>query len=89
MNFKNEQLEEIALQFLKNAYTKPNFSNRDFMNIVIIFQTAIMDKMFDNQNYDKMNIEDRETMAENCGKDLRKLIYSYTNLDTHEIENFL
>jgi len=28
-------------------------------------------------------------MATQCGKDLRKLIHTFTGLDTHKIENFL
>ena len=59
------------------------------MNCLIIFQTALMDKMYDNQEYDKMSIEDRSNMATKCGLDLRKLIHIYTGLDTHQIENFL
>ena len=59
------------------------------MNCLIIFQTALMDKMYDNQEYDKMSIVDRSNMATQCGLDLRKLIHTYTGLDTHQIENFL
>jgi hypothetical protein len=68
---------------------KPNYSNRDFMNCVIIFQNALMDKMYDNQDYDKMSLEDRMNMTIKCGEDLRKLIFTYTNLDTHIVEEFL
>jgi hypothetical protein len=68
---------------------KPNYSNRDFMNCVIIFQNALMDKMYDNQDYDKMSLEDRMNMSIKCGQDLRKLIFTYTNLDTHIVEEFL
>jgi hypothetical protein len=68
---------------------KPNYSNRDFMNCVIIFQNALMDKMYDNQDYDKMSLEDRINMTFKCGEDLRKLIFTYTNLDTHKVEEFL
>lgn len=68
---------------------KPNYSNRDFMNCVIIFQNALMDKMYDNQDYDKMSLEDRINMSVKCGEDLRKLIFTYTNLDTHKVEEFL
>ena len=68
---------------------KPNYSNRDFMNCVIIFQNALMDKMYDNQDYDKMSLEDRMNMTIKCGEDLRKLIFTYTNLDTHLVEEFL
>jgi hypothetical protein len=48
-----------------------------------------MDKMYDNQDYDKMSLEDRINMTFKCGEDLRKLIFTYTNLDTHKVEEFL
>ena len=92
--YKNE-LEEIANDLLtqnaeaKGNENKPNYTNRQFMNAVIIFQTALMDKMYDNQDYDDMDIENRLKMAESCGLDLRKLIHTYTGLDTHKIEDFL
>jgi len=95
MRAYKQELEIIANDILnQNAYAKgdenkPNYTNREFMNAVIIFQTALMDKMYDNQNYDKMNVDDRLKMAEKCGLDLRKLIHTYTNLDTHKIEQFL
>ena len=82
-------LEYIANDYLDQNGKKPNFTNRDFMNTIIIFQTALMDKLFDNQNYDKMDIENRMKMAEACGTDLRKFIHTYTNLDTHNINEFL
>ena len=92
--YKNE-LEEIANDLLtqnaeaKGNENKPNYTNRQFMNAVIIFQTALMDKMYDNQDYDEMDIENRFKMAESCGLDLRKLIHTYTGLDTHKFEDFL
>jgi hypothetical protein len=84
-----EELEEIANSLLDQMGQKPNYTNRDFMNAVIIFQTALMDKLYDNQDYDKMDLENREKMAVKCGEDLRKLIHTYTNLDTHKLEDFL
>jgi len=48
-----------------------------------------MDKMYDNQDYDKMNLKERSNMATQCGLDLRKLIHTYTGLDTHNFEDFL
>jgi hypothetical protein len=52
------------------------------MNTLLIFQTALMDKMFDNQDYDNMDMESRRKMTIKCGKDLKKLIHTYTGLDT-------
>lgn len=95
MRAYKKELEFIANDILeqnanaKGNENKPNYSNRDFMNATIIFQTALMDKMFDNQDYDGMNIEDRMNMAESCGNELRKLIHTYTGLDTHDVYKFL
>ena len=91
-SYKNE-LEAIANDLLtqnaeaKGNENKPNYSNRDFMNAVIIFQTALMDKMYDNQN--GMSLDERMEMAERCGLDLRKLIQTYTGLDMHKFEEFI
>ena len=91
-SYKNE-LEAIANDLLtqnaeaKGNENKPNYSNRDFMNAVIIFQTALMDKMYDNQN--GMSLDERIEMAERCGLDLRNLIHTYTGLDLHKFEEFI
>lgn len=95
MRNHKEELEQIATDILtqnaeaKGNENKPNYSNRDFMNATIIFQTALMDKLWDNQNYDNMSMEDRLKMAESCGLALRDLIHTYTGLDTHKVENFI
>ena len=91
-SYKNE-LEAIANDLLtqnaeaKGNENKPNYSNRDFMNAVIIFQTALMDKMYDNQK--GMSLDERMEMAERCGLDLRNLIHTYTGLDLHKFEEFI
>lgn len=93
MRSYKKELEIIASDLLNQSanakVNKPNYSNRDFMNAVIIFQTALMDKMYDCQNYDGMALDDRMKMAESCGLALRRLIHTYTGLDTHKIEEFL
>lgn len=94
MRIYNKELEIIASDILSQQVSdtgaeKPNYSNRDFMNTIFIFQTALMDKLYDNQNYDNMDMGERIKMATRCGEDLRKFIHTYTGLDTHEINNFL
>ena len=93
---KHEKLlEVIASDYLeqnanaKGSENKPNYTNRDFINCVIIFQNAIMDKMYDLQESEQMSIEDRVNMAGKCGEELRKLIHTFTGLDTHDIEKFV
>jgi hypothetical protein len=95
MQFFKEELEIIANQLLtqnaiaKEDENKPNYTNREFMNALIIFQTALMDKLWDNQEFDKMPMQQRMEMAVKCGEDLRKLIHTYTGLDTHKYQDFL
>jgi hypothetical protein len=95
MRSYKKELEEIADDLLnqsadaKGNENKPNYSKRDFMNAIIIFQTALMDKMYDLQEHEGMSIDDRVKMAESCGFALRNLIHTYTGLDTHKIEEFL
>ena len=86
------ELEVIATDILIQASggaCKPNYSNRDFMNALIIFQTALMDKMYDNQTFDNMPMKERGEMAQSCGEELRKMVFTYTGLDTHKAEIFL
>jgi len=89
MRAHKKKLEIIANDFLNQTGLKPNNSNREFMNTLIIFQVALMDKMYDNQDYDKMDLDNRIKMCVNCGEELRKLIHTYTGLDTHNFNDFL
>lgn len=89
------ELEFIANDILNQSANakfneaKPEYSNRDFINTLIIFQTALMDKMFDLQQKENIDLQDRLNMATKCGNELRNLIKTYTGLDTHKIEEFL
>ena len=94
-NNHSKDLALLANSFLEQAINaklgenKPNYTNRDFMNALIIFQNALMDKMFDNQNYLDMDLIDREQMAINCGNELRDFVLKYTGLNTSNIDEFL
>lgn len=82
MNPYEPILKEIATGMLEKAEMKPNYSDEAMLNSTIIFQSVFIDKIFDNQNYDNMELEDRLKMAKSAGEDLRKLIHTYTGLDT-------
>lgn len=77
MNPYEPILKEIADGFLETAEQKPNFLNDAFLDCVFIFQTALLDKLFEHNASPEI--------AENCGNDLRKLIIKYTGLDPHEL----
>ena len=85
MNQYEPILQELATGLLEVAEIKQNFSNNAMLDATLIFQSVFMDKIFDNQNYDDMCFDDRCNMVTKAGEDLRKLIHTYTNLDTKKL----
>jgi hypothetical protein len=61
-----------------------DFSNKSFRAIVKIFATAMMDKEWDLQEAEGIEMIDRETMAEECGREIRRLVKTFTNIDTQD-----
>jgi hypothetical protein len=87
MNPYEPIFSEIANGLLEVAEIKPNYSDNAMLDVTLIFQSVFMDKLFENQNFDKMSMEDRLKMAQRAGEDLRSLIHTYTGLDTHKLVN--
>ena len=82
---------EPALQWVydvsvDNYGHKPEHTDRGFANILFIFIQAMMDKMWDMQELDGMDIESREIMAESLGNELRKLVKTYTGIDSKNMD---
>lgn len=75
-------LKEIAVGMLETAEIKPNFSNDALLDATLIFQTVLMDKIFDCQDYDSMPMSNRQEMATRAGENLRRFIHTFTGLDT-------
>lgn len=46
---------------------KPNYNNMAFLNIIVLFQSAMMDKMWDLMEEERMEQDDREKMSEKAG----------------------
>jgi hypothetical protein len=79
--------EEIANALLEVAEMKSNYTDMAMLNVTLIFQSVLMDKLYDNQNFDQMPINERLKMADQCGKDLRRFIHTYTGLDIVNLAN--
>lgn len=80
-------LKEIASGMLETAEIKPNFSNDALLDATLIFQTVLFDKVHDLQVDEGLKLKYGLEMAESLGNELRKLIHTYTGLDTHELVN--
>ena len=64
---------------------KPNYPQEAVGDSIVIFQSVIMDKLYDLQELEGMSQEQREKMATKCGEDLRKFVNTYTGIDTHKL----
>ena len=78
-------LKEVAKGMLEVAEIKPNFSNDAFIDATLIFQTVLMDKLYDS--YIDYPLELQENRAQLAGKELRNFILKFTSLDTIELVN--
>jgi hypothetical protein len=85
MNAYEPIFKEIATGLLETIDKKPNFSNDCFIDIVLIFQTALFDKIYNLQQKENMEFGTSIDMAENCGKELRKFIKTFSDLDTFDL----
>lgn len=79
------EIEETLLEFEAFTGKKPEFTIVGFRAATKIFMSVLMDKMWELQADEKINIKDREKMAEKAGQDVRRLIKTYTGIDTHEL----
>ena len=79
------EIEKTLWEFEFNSGTQPNYSLEGFKASLKIFSSVLMDKMWDLQESEDMSIENRKAMALTFGNDLRKLIKTFTNIDTVEL----
>lgn len=77
------EIENVLWSFEANNPGIPcGFSREDFRASLKIFMTIIMEKMFAMQASDNMPQEQREEMALKCGEELKKLVHTFTGIDT-------
>lgn len=80
-----EEIEDLLWEWEVNAGIKPNYTTDGFRASTKIFMSAILDKMWDVQEFDKMPMHDREVMAEQAGNVLRQFVKTYTGIDTFDL----
>lgn len=80
----NPILIEIENTLWESNGMKPEFPDESLRAATKIFMEVILDKTFDLQNNENMDMEDRLNMAQRIGEDLRKLIKTYADVDSHD-----
>lgn len=77
------EIEDTLWEYEANGGLRPEFTMDGFRAATKIFMAAMMDKMWELQSKENMPMDDRTEMAGKCGDTLRKLIKTYTNLDSY------
>ena len=79
------EIENTLLEFEANVAIKPEFTIEGFRAAIKIFSSALLDKMWELQKNEKIDIKDRINMTEKAGKDIKKLVKIYTDIDTFDL----
>lgn len=79
------EIEDTLWEHEARQGGKPEFTIDGFRAAAKIFMAVLMDKMYEMQEKESMPQKERENMAEAAGKEFRKLVKTYTNIDTHEL----
>lgn len=82
-----ENLETTLLQHDASVGTKYNYTHEGFRAAIYIFSSVMLDKLWELQETEKLSLEDRLNMAQSLGDAIRKLVKTYTDIDTLIIYN--
>jgi hypothetical protein len=64
---------------------QPKFTKEGFTAGIYIFQSVLLDKMWDMQEQEGMDLVHRMEMAEYAGTQIKKLVLEMTNIDTFKL----
>ena len=79
-----EEIEDTLWEFdLKGQ--KPEYTKEGFRAGIKIFMSVLMDKIWELQQDEKIDMEDRINMVQKAGEDVRQLVKTYTDIDCHKI----
>lgn len=81
------EIESMLWEFDCQELGVPLFTDDGFRAAVKIFMSAVMDKMWKLQQEEGIDIETRGEMAGKCGEEIRKIIKTYTGIDSHDLYN--
>jgi len=78
------EIESALIEHEAYKAEKPEYTMEAFRAATRIFMSALLDKSFELQMSEKFDQNDAGNMANKLGEDLRKLIKTYTNIDTYK-----
>jgi hypothetical protein len=81
-------LEEIEMTLWQHEAIQgspPEFTMDGFRAAVMIFSTALVDKVWVLQNKENLELQDRIDMVQKCGEEIRRIVKTFADIDTQTL----
>ena len=73
---------ELAItDYTKQVGNKPNYDKHALRSATNIFISVLMDRVWELQEKEEMDLDIRNKMAMKCGEEVKKLVKVYTDID--------
>lgn len=79
------EIEQTLWEYEAWGGEQPHYTDEGFRAAVKIFMSALMDRMYSLQDKEDLVLQDRGAMAESLGRQVRLLVKTYCDIDTHEL----
>lgn len=79
------EIESALWEFEEQNLGNPEFTKGGFRAILKIFMCGIMDKMWEMQLAEEIDMNIRGEMARKCGEEVRKIVKVYTGIETIDL----
>lgn len=79
------EIENTLWEFEEQELGNPEFTKEGFRAILKIFMCGIMDKMWEMQLSEEIDMNIRGEMARKCGEEVRKIVKVYTGIETIDL----
>ena len=79
------EIESALWEFEEQELGNPEFTKEGFRAILKIFMCGIMDKMWEMQSSEEIDMDIRGEMARKCGEEIRKIVKVYTGIETIDL----
>ena len=80
-----EEIESTLWEFEAKKGQKPNYSMGGFRAATKIFMSVLMDKIWELQQNEEIDMQTRLNMVQKAGEDVRALIKTYADIDCHKL----
>jgi hypothetical protein len=79
------EIEDTLWEFEATQGLKTEYTIEGFRGGCKIFMSVLMDKIWELQEKEGIPMEERIKMVEKVGNEVRQLIKTYTDIDTHDL----